>query len=111
MASGENFGEDFVNEQLYFQLDFYPRPVLAFRYCRCLHLCVCVSLCVNHLLVLHDYSGPVQTRITKFGPEVQNTLVTIPLTLTLKVKFNLNFENLWFYHYLEIHNHQRAMST
>ena len=37
--------------------DFYPRPVLAFGYCRCLRLCVCVCvclsvcLCVNHLLV------------------------------------------------------------
>ena len=30
---------------------FYPRPVLAIGYCRCLRLCVCVSLCVNHLLV------------------------------------------------------------
>ena len=36
---------------------YYPRPVLAFGYCRCLRLCVCVSiclsvcLCVNHLLV------------------------------------------------------------
>ena len=27
--------------------DFYPRPVLAFRYCRCLrvYVCVCVSVC------------------------------------------------------------------
>ena len=34
-------------------LNFYPRPVLAFGYCRCLRLCVCVSvcMCVNHLLV------------------------------------------------------------
>ena len=32
---------------------FYPRPVLAFEYCRCLRLSVCVSVCVciNHLLV------------------------------------------------------------
>ena len=36
---------------------FYPRPVLAFGYCRCLRLCVCVCvclsvrMCVNHLLV------------------------------------------------------------
>ena len=28
---------------------FYPRPVLASGYCRCLHLCV--SLCANHLFV------------------------------------------------------------
>ena len=33
--------------------NFYPRPVLAFGYCRCLRLSVCVSVCVciNHLLV------------------------------------------------------------
>ena len=34
---------------------FYTRPVLAFRYCRCLRLCVCVSawpcVCINHGLV------------------------------------------------------------
>ena len=37
----------------YWDIRFYPRPVLAFGYCRCLRLCVCVSvcLCVNHLLV------------------------------------------------------------
>ena len=31
----------------------YPRQVLAFRYCRCLRLSVCVSVCVcgNHMLV------------------------------------------------------------
>ena len=32
---------------------FYPRPVLAFGYCHCLRLSVCVSVCVcgKHLLV------------------------------------------------------------
>ena len=32
---------------------FYPRPVLAFGYCRCLRVCVCVCVCVsvNHELV------------------------------------------------------------
>ena len=34
---------------------FYPRPVLAFGYCRCLRVCVCVYVCVsvsvNHELV------------------------------------------------------------
>ena len=32
---------------------YYPRPVLAFGYCRCLRLSVCVSVrpCVNHELV------------------------------------------------------------
>ena len=33
--------------------DFFPRPVLAFGYCRCLRLSVCPSVrpCVNHELV------------------------------------------------------------
>ena len=33
--------------------DFYPRPVLAFGYCRCLRLSVCpsVRVCGNHFLV------------------------------------------------------------
>ena len=40
------------------------------RYCPCLQLCVIMSIhlscvCVNHLLV-HDNSGPVEARITKF---------------------------------------------
>ena len=111
---------------------FYPRPVLAFRYCHRLRLCacpcVCVSVCVNHLLVHaitrdlfklgspnldhrckrpwlrsllfwgvidHDLQGqnlphfelvrtnslPIQARITKFGPEVENNLVKIPIVL------------------------------
>ena len=104
--------------------DFYPRPVLAFGYCRCLRLSV--RPCVNHLLVraitqdlfklwspnwasrsnltskskftllwacLQDNSSPVQTRINKFGPEGQNTLIKIPIVLgvdwTWEVKFNL----------------------
>ena len=38
-----------IHKKLFFKYNFYPRPVLAFGYCRCLRLCV--SLCVNHLLV------------------------------------------------------------
>ena len=45
-----------LHRHVYIYLDefhFYPRPVLAFGYCRCLRLCVCVSVCVcvNHGLV------------------------------------------------------------
>ena len=41
--------------------NFYPRPVLAFGYCRCISLCVYQSLACPH-----DNSGPVQASITNF---------------------------------------------
>ena len=59
---------------------FYPRPVLAFGYCRCLRMCVCVCLCVRQSWACPSgNSSTVQARITKFGPEKQNTLVKIPI--------------------------------
>ena len=67
-------------------VDFYPRPVLAFGYCRCLRLCVCVCLSVclyvcQSLACPRDNSGPVQARIAKFGPKMQKTLVKVPIVL------------------------------
>ena len=47
-----------------------------------------------------DNSSPVQARATKFGPEVQNTLVKIPIVLGVDwawhVKFNLFSKSCWF---------------
>ena len=42
-----------LNWKFFFFFAFYPRPVLAFGYCRCLRLCVrpSVRVCGNHLLV------------------------------------------------------------
>ena len=67
---------------------FYPRPVLAFGYCRCLRLCVCVCVCLSVCLSVcqslacpDDNSGPVQARIAKFGPKMQKTLVKVPIVL------------------------------
>ena len=58
-------------------------------------VCVCVRLfvCQSWACPL-DNSWPVQTRITKFGPKVHNTLVKVPMvlwqmTLTFKVNFHL----------------------
>ena len=51
------------------QTGFYPRPVLAIGYCRCLRLSVCVSVRVRQPSACpRDNSSSVQARITKFGP-------------------------------------------
>ena len=39
------------------RLIFYPRRVLAYKYCHFMHLCVCLHLCVKHKLfraITHD---------------------------------------------------------
>ena len=64
--------------------DFYPRPVLAFGYCRCLRLSVCVSVCVcvRQPRACPRHKSPrVQARTTKFGQKVQNNLVKVPVVL------------------------------
>ena len=59
-------------------------------------VCLCVYVCVRQSSVCPDDNlWPAQATITKIGPEVQNTLVKIPivfggsLTLAFKVKLNL----------------------
>ena len=63
-------------------IHFYPRPVLAFGYCRSLRLClsVCLSVCQS-LACSRDNAGPVQAKITKFGPKMQKTFVKVPIVL------------------------------
>ena len=46
---------------------FYPRPVLAFGYCRC--PCPSVRPSVRHQVCPRDNSSPVQATITKFRPK------------------------------------------
>ena len=79
MYSGLTFGTFpwFICSQC---LVFYPRPVLAFGYGHRLRLWVCVSVCMYQSRAsLHDNSSLIpsnyQARITKFRPEMQNTLV------------------------------------
>ena len=66
-----NFSCDQAAQQMVFSVrlfvrpsvtPFYPRPVLAFGYCRCLRLsvCVCVRPCVNYELVRAITHHPFQ---------------------------------------------------
>ena len=55
-----------------------------------------------------DNSSPVPARANKFGPEVQNTLVKIPIVLGVDwawhVKFNLFSKSCWFASLLHLWN-------
>ena len=44
-------------------------------------VCVSVSLVCLSLACPRDNLRPIQSRITKFGPKVQNTLVKVPIIL------------------------------
>ena len=84
--------------------NFYPRPVLAFGYCRCLRLCVFVSVCVYQSRVCpHDNSPLVQAKITKFGTKMQKTLVKVsivfgdyrPWPSRSNLTWKSNFTSFW----------------
>ena len=86
---------------------FWPSVIVVACICMCVCVCpcVCVSVCLSQAC-LHHSSSPVQVWISKFGPEVQNTLVKIPIVwgsfllwssrsnLTSKSKFHYD----WFIH-------------
>ena len=64
-------------------INFYLRPVLAYRYCCCLCLSACVSVhpSVCQQACPRDNLSPVSARITKFRQNMQGTLVKIPIVL------------------------------
>ena len=79
---------------------FYPRPVLSLGYCfspPSVCVCVYVWVCIHQSWVCPcDHLSRVQNRITKFGPEVQNTLVKIPFVFGINwpwpSRLNFNFK-------------------
>ena len=72
----KTFKNIFVSQSLF----CYLRPVLALGdcHCLCLSVSVCVSIVYQSLACLHINLRPVQTRIAKFGPKMQNTSVKFP---------------------------------
>ena len=61
---------------------FWLSGIVVACVCVCVSIClsVCLSVCQS-LACPRDNSGPVQTRITKFGTKMQNTLVKVPIVL------------------------------
>ena len=81
----------------FYRGQFWPSGIVIA--CVCVSVRVSVCLCVYQSLAYpHDNSSAFQARITKFGSEIQNTLVKMPIflggwsTLTIKVKFHLKIE-------------------
>ena len=62
------------------EASFWPSGI--FVACICLAMCLCAhaSVC-QPWACLCDNLWPIEARITKFGPEVQNTLIKVPIAL------------------------------
>ena len=62
------------------QGQFWPSGIVVARVC--LLVCMCVCVCVYKSPACpRDNSGPVQARIIKFGPKMQNTLFKVPIVI------------------------------
>ena len=59
---------------------FWPSGIVVACVCVCVCLYVCLSVCQSRVCP-RDNSSPVQARITKFGAQMQNTLVKILIVL------------------------------
>ena len=61
---------------------FWSSGIVVACVCVCVCPCVCQSVC-HSLACPRDNWGPVQARITKFGPKMQKTLVVVPVFFTV----------------------------
>ena len=92
-----NWNPPGVNELMVFYLRSAGFQVMLFPASVC--VCVLVSVC-EPWACLHNSSSPGQARITKFGPEVQNTLVKVSVWGIdwWWSSLSLNFIKAWFVH-------------
>ena len=79
--------------------------ILAFGYCRCLHLSVRVTIRTSTLACLPNNLLPIQARITKFGPAVQNVFVKIPFVLVVHVQGQISLKNPPHFVFVRMINH------
>ena len=73
---GYQFSSGLLSEYFLPEASFSLR-VLWLPVSVCVHVCVCVNYELE--VYRHDNQSPVQARITKFGPDVQNALVKISI--------------------------------
>ena len=59
---------------------FWPSGIVVACVCVCVCLSVCLCVCQSRVCP-RDNSSPVQARITKFGAQMQNTLVKVLIVL------------------------------
>ena len=95
---------------------FYPRPVLAFGYCRCLRVCVCVCLSVNHQLVRAITHQPFKLEPPNLDqrckrPWLRSLLFFGAVDLELQGQIELKCQNLPHFELVRAISHHQLKSV
>ena len=95
---------------------FYPRPVLAFGYCRCLRVCVCVCLSVNHQLVRAVTHQPFKLESPNLDqrckrPWLRSLLFFEMIDLELQGQIELKSQNLPHFELVRAISHHKLKSV
>ena len=61
--------------------EFLSEALLAYGYCHCLRLCVCLSVCVSTFLVRAITRHPFKLGSPNIKQKMQNILLKVPIVL------------------------------
>ena len=97
-----------VHSKKYAHLSFLPEASFGLRVLSSpASVGLCVRVCVYQSRACpHDNSSPIQARITKLGPEMQNTLVWVPIVFGDDRPWSLRSNLTWksnFTHFELVH--------
>ena len=97
---------------------YYPRPVLAFGYCRCLRVCVCVCVClsVNHQLVRAVTHQPFKLESPNLDqrckrPWLRSLLFFGMIDIELQSQIELKSQNLPHFELVRAISHHKLKSV